>query len=134
MITGAVYAGPTAALAANDAPPASTQFTLAAVAPLAGATPRAVRRLVNLYGLARLDGGGHAGALALALALDLGGTPAERQALHGGGETAGAPVVLRESSPRLRDAVEAARAFDGTLTRNDLAAASARAARFSPMP
>ncbi len=118
---------------ALDAPVDDTEAALlGALAPLAGRSPRAVKRLVNLYRLARLDAGARPGPLALMLALDQGGTPAERQvaaeAMRGDG---GAAFEPHPASVRLRAALDAVRAVDGPLTRTDVAAAAARAALFS---
>jgi hypothetical protein len=61
---------------------ASEASLLSALAPLAGRSPRAVKRLVNLYRLGRLLCPDHKGMLALMLALDAGGTEAEIEAFH----------------------------------------------------
>jgi hypothetical protein len=53
---------------------------LAALAPLAGRSPRAVKRFVNLYRVARFLCPDHKGMLALMLALDAGATEAEIEA------------------------------------------------------
>ena len=53
---------------------------VAALAPLAGHSPRSVKRFVNIYRLARASGEDYP-ALALLLALDAGGTEAERRAM-----------------------------------------------------
>jgi hypothetical protein len=54
---------------------------LADLAPVAGTSPRAVKRFVNLYRVVRTQAPEIKTELALMLALDLGGTPAERTAV-----------------------------------------------------
>ena len=105
---------------------------LAALAPLAGGSPRAVKRFVNLYTVARLDDDAPRGALAWMLALDQGGTVAEKHAIDVAikGEP-GAPLDLRETSARMAAALATTEAFDGRLTKADVTAAAARAALFS---
>ncbi len=115
--------------------------TLGGLAGLAGPSPRAVKRFVDLYTLLRGDAGpdgdgalGHGGrgALALMLALAAGGTEAEKAgvatALLGGGD---APFDLPQASPRLRAGLEAARALDGGVSVAAAAAAMRRAATFT---
>ena len=104
---------------------------LTALAGLAGPSPRTVKRFVNLYTLARLDGD-HRGALGLMLALALGGTPAEKTIV---GEqladaASNAPFDLPQASARLRAALEAADA-SGRFTTGEAAKAARRAAMFS---
>jgi hypothetical protein len=106
---------------------------LATLAPLAGTSPRAIKRFVNLYRLVRLGGDGPKGALALMLALDQGGTAQERQAVEEamrGGDLS-APLEPRDATPRLRGALDAVEALDGRLSKADVAAAAARATVFS---
>ena len=106
---------------------------LAALAPVAGGTPRSVKRFVNLYTLARLDTDAQKGALALMLALDQGGTQAERQASEEamtGGDLSAA-FVPAQTSARLRVALEAVAAFEGRVSKADVAKAAARATLFS---
>jgi hypothetical protein len=55
--------------------------TLAALAPIAGASPRMVKRFVNLYRVVRTQAPEFKTELALMLAIDLGGTAAERAAI-----------------------------------------------------
>jgi hypothetical protein len=101
---------------------------LTALAPVAGATPRAVKRLINLYTLARADGSGPKGLLALFLAVDLGGTWGERQAAAALGT---AVPFDGEVSPRLAQAIKAVEAFEGRSAAPEAARASARARLFS---
>lgn len=54
---------------------------LAALAPIAGSSPRTIKRFVNLYRLVRTQAPEFKAELALMLALDLGGTGAERAAI-----------------------------------------------------
>lgn len=101
--------------------------TLAALAPFAGETPRAVKRLVNLYRIARADVRLRDAprpvftALALALALDAHGFPDDLTALERAshGEAPGDATVLRralavarEASGELVELGQAQRALD----------------------
>ncbi len=106
---------------------------LAALASLAGSSPRAVKRFVNLYTVARLDSAAPRGALALMLALDGGGSQAERQVAEDAMKSDDGAVSFdpRPTTARLRVALDAVRALDGPLSKVDVAAASARAAMFS---
>ncbi len=102
---------------------------LAGVAPLAGQTPRALRRFVGLYRLARLDGDAPHGALAFALALRLGGTRAERDAAS---QSFGSGADLSAgASQRMRAARDKAAAFGEPLRPGTMAIAEQQAARFS---
>jgi len=66
-----------------DAPVTEAESSLlSALAPLAGASPRVVKRFVNLYRLARLLCPDHKGVLALMLAIDAGATEAEIEAFE----------------------------------------------------
>jgi hypothetical protein len=101
---------------------------LAALAPVAGASPRAVKRLINLYTLARAESFAPKGLLALFLAVDLGGTWTERQAaaaLWAGASFEG------EASPRLTQALLAIEDFEGHSAAPEAARAAARARLFS---
>jgi hypothetical protein len=89
---------------------------LAAVAPLAGPSPRGVKRFVNLYRLARLDAPDDLAPLAFMLALDAGGSTDEIAAvdasLAGGDERA--PFILQESAgTRLAGGLSAAEQAEG---------------------
>ncbi len=100
-----------------------------AVAPLAGRTPRALRRFVGLYRLARLEGDAPRGALAFALALQLGGTPDERQAVAQGlGSGPSGFELPPDASRRLHDALSASGHPFGEAA---LAAAGRQAKRFA---
>ncbi len=118
---------------ALDAPIGDGEATLLeTLAPLAGTSPRAVKRFLNLYRMARLDVSVLPGPLALMLALDQGGTPAERQvAAEAMGGDDGAAFEPHAASVRLRAAVGAVRALDGAVSRADVARAAARATLFS---
>ena len=109
---------------------------LTELAPLVGSSPRAIKRFVSVYGLARLDHGVGHGALAFMLALAYGGTAGEKaavaHALSGdGGQTAGVFHVPAEAGPRVAAALASASALDGTITTVDAAAAARAAARFT---
>ena len=105
---------------------------LAGVAPLAGMTPRALRRFVGLYRLARLDGDAPRGALAFALALALGGTPEESEAVAQVlASSLGDFALPAEASMRLRAAHGAAKAYLPGLGEGSMAAAARQARRFA---
>lgn len=91
---------------------------LTALAPLAGGTPRAVKRFINLYRIARGDAGSSKGTLALFLALFGGGTPDEigalRRALAWRDESA--PLDLSGGGGRLTQSLDAAQSVDGLVT------------------
>jgi hypothetical protein len=89
---------------------------LAALAPLAGPSPRGVKRFVNLYRLARLDSPDDLAPLALMLALDAGGTSDEIAAVEGSlaGADERAPFILQQSAgTRLAAALSAAEQAEG---------------------
>ncbi len=123
---------PDASRSALDEPVGEDEAAaLTAMAGLAGRSPRAVKRFVNLYTLARLDGD-HRGALALMLAVALGGTQAERTIVGerlAGGEP-NMPFDLPQASARLRAGLDAALA-QGRFTNAEAATAARRAAMFS---
>ncbi len=125
-------AKPDASKSALDEPLDEAESDLvAALAPLAGRTPRALRRFVGLYRLARLDGAAPRGALAFTLALKLGGTPAEREAVAqalGSGPSGFA--LAADASKRLRDSLDAVSASGQTLGEGSLLAAGRQAKRF----
>lgn len=91
---------------------------LAGLAPLAGGTPRAVKRFVNLYRIARGQAGANRGTLALFLALFNGGTADEigtlRRALSW--RDANAPLDLNGGGARLMQGLDAAQSLDGLVT------------------
>ena len=128
--------GPTldASRSALDLPWRSGEADLiAALAPLAGHSPRSVKRFVNIYRLARARSENYA-ALALLLALDAGGTEAERRAMKAALADADTSAALRfADEPRLAQALEACRIASGDrLTVADVGAARAIAAAYSP--
>ncbi len=106
---------------------------VAALAPLSGRTPRAVKRFVNIYRLARARSGDPAG-LALMLALDAGGTAGERAAMAAALQTDDPEGALRieAAEPRLAGIVAVTDKFRGApLTRDAARAASDIAADYS---
>ena len=110
----------------------SESAILAGVAPLAGRTPRALRRFVGLYRLARLDGEAPRGALAFSLALKLGGTPAEQEAVARGlGSGPYGFELPADASKRLRDAFDAVSASGHSLGEGSLLAARRQATRYA---
>jgi hypothetical protein len=109
---------------------------LAELAPLAGASPRNLKRFVNLYRLARVLCPEHLGILALSLALDAGGTVTEIAAFEG---ALGAPagylnLDMRGAGPRLAAASISVRQLmgDETLLGARQAAEIARLFSFGP--
>jgi hypothetical protein len=109
---------------------------LAALAPLAGGSPRAVKRFVNLYRIARARAPELEGALAFMQALDLGGTPYEiatvRNAIAEGEADAG--LDLRQGGPRLVAALEAVETAEGKVTVDTARRAAAVARTYSLRP
>ncbi|MGH6676702.1 MAG: hypothetical protein ACRECE_10855, partial [Xanthobacteraceae bacterium] len=105
---------------------------LAALAPLAGGSPRAVKRFVNLYRIARPQAPDHKGALALMLALQQGGTDGELAALRDAlGEHDGdADLTLQDDTPRLFAALRALEA-QGKVSVTAARRTAAVAKRFS---
>jgi hypothetical protein len=101
---------------------------LQSLAPLAGPSPRGVKRFVNLYRLARLDAPDDLACLAFMLALDAGGTADERGAVENSlaGTDERAPFILQQSAgTRLAAALAAAEQAEG----KKLTLASMRRAR-----
>ncbi len=89
---------------------------LSALAPLAGPSPRGIKRFVNLYRLARLDAPDDLAALAFILALDTGGTADEIAAMDASltGSDERAPLTLSPSAgSRLTAALAAAEQVEG---------------------
>lgn len=105
------------------------QDLLRALAPLAGAQPRSVKRFVNLYRLARLASANRP-ALALMLASEIGGAWADPVAVNKA--IAEARDEDSRADPRVVVAVRAARAAtqSGALAGPDLTAARRLARRF----
>jgi hypothetical protein len=104
---------------------------LAALTDLAGQTPRAVKRFVNLYRIARLASDRSRAPLAFMLAVQ-GGSEADRkmvaEALVG---EPGAAFDLPRAEPRLRAAYDAMVAAGGRVSLGDAAEAARRAAVFA---
>ncbi len=88
---------------------------LAALAALAGPAPRNVNRLVNAYRLARHDAPDDLAALAVQLALIVGGTRLERDAFAKAltASDPAAPFAAPEAGPRVAAALQAAAAAQG---------------------
>ncbi|MBV9064309.1 MAG: hypothetical protein JO004_00905 [Methylobacteriaceae bacterium] len=89
---------------------------LAALAPLAGPSPRGVKRFVNLYRLARLDAPDELAPLAFMLALDAGGSAGEIAAVEGSlaGSDERALFILQHSAgTRLAAGLSAAEQAEG---------------------
>ena len=104
---------------------------LAELAPLAGRSARTVKRFVNLFRLVRAPASESAPAAALMLALDIGGTPAEIDALRQslGSNGPDADFIINDGGPRLASALQAVRAayggkLNGAMMMAGLAAAS----------
>lgn len=103
------------------------------LAPLAGHSARALNRFVNLYRLARSQTQSDRGALALMLALDAGGTPAEIEAVTDALSPlkASSPLDLSRGGPRLANALSAVKSAQGEVSADALRAAAAIARMFS---
>ncbi len=90
---------------------------LTALAPLAGTSPRAVKRFVNLYRIARAYAPGDKAVVALMLAVSEGGNVSDiaaiEKTLAAGSPEAG--VTLYEATPRLREALAAVEAQHGPV-------------------
>ena len=100
-------------------------------APLAGATPRALKAFGNAYRLARANFTGHRAALALMLAAERGCTAQERAALYEALH-AEASQPLSVSDARLEPYVAAAQAAaKGALNVGEARVAQVAAAKFS---
>jgi hypothetical protein len=103
------------------------------LAPIAGNSARSLKRFVNLYRLVRSRSQYDRGALALLLALDAGGTPAEKAAL----EDALSPLKtsgsldLSRGGPRLANALSAVKSAQGDIGADTLYNAAAAARIFS---
>ena len=106
---------------------------LAALAPLAGSSARALKRFVNLYRLARTQNRGHKGALAFMLAVDAGGTQAEIAKVNEGLSSAEAEsdFDLQNCGPRLAGALAAAQSVDGKFNAKAAQRAAAASRLFS---
>jgi hypothetical protein len=106
------------------------------LAALAGHSPRAVKRFVNLYRLARTLCPDHKGMLALMLALDAGGTEAEIEAVHEALGSTEARLDLDHlgAGARLSGALASVRSLmgDESLTGARRAAETARLFSFGP--
>ncbi len=117
-----------------DAPlHAAEKEMLAKLAPLAGPSPRQVKRFVNLYRLGRQDATKELAAFALILALVVGGTDDEKStfaaSLRNGD---GASTLPRSDAGRLTAALDAANSIGGrTITVDEARRAQAVASRWS---
>ena len=119
---------------ALDAPLATHETDLLAkLAPLAGPSPRNVKRFFNLYRLGRQDALDLSAPFAFALALTIGGTPEERSAVAKSVRLGdGASALHRDDVGRLRGAIDAANAVWGRpMTVEDARRARALAAKWS---
>ena len=126
ILTGQAAAEPRqrdTAISALDQPLSAAEARLlAALAPLAGSSARALKRFVNLYRLTRVHGHVHKGALAFMLALDAGGTQAEITAVNDvlshaqmEGEM---ELDLQHCGARLVEALAAAQSAQGKISVN----------------
>lgn len=90
---------------------------LTTLAPLAGTSPRAVKRFVNLYRVARSYAPDDKAVLALMLAVAEGGNVSDIAAVERALSAApDAAFLLHEASPRLRGALAAVEAMHGPVT------------------
>ena len=106
---------------------------LSALGPVAGGSPRAVKRFATLFRIARLANGVEPAPLALMLALDAGGTSDEIVALRAAlsRADAGGTLDLGSISPRLRQVEATVPGFRGAISRNAASRAAAIARTFS---
>jgi KAP family P-loop domain len=91
---------------------------LAAVAPLAGGSPRAVKRLVNLYRIARPQAREDKSVLAMMLALEQGGTSHEIATVKDavGERDSDADFEIEHATPRLFAVFQMLRAVEGRVS------------------
>jgi KAP family P-loop domain len=103
------------------------------LAPLAGGSPRALKRFINLYRVVRAQNQLHKGALAFMLALDAGGTPAEIAAVYDTLSQASpdATFDLHQGGAGLLEALAAAQSPQGKINLRDARQAAAAAGLFS---
>jgi hypothetical protein len=106
---------------------------LAALAPLAGGSPRAVKRFVNLYRIARSQVPENKAALALVLALEQGGTGSEIAAFRDAliEREPDADLEIHHGTPRLAAALQAVESAQGTVSVATARRAAAVAKSFS---
>ncbi len=107
---------------------------LKALASLAGASPRAVKRFVNLYRVARIETSENRPVLAFMLALDQGGSDIDRamvEAALAGNDDADRALDLRRASPALASALAAVEAVHGRVTKDEARGALAAAKIYS---
>ncbi len=132
----AAIPAPDATRSVFDAPISESEAALLAThAPLVGPSPRAVKRFVNLYRLARADADGYRGATALMLALNASGRASTRTILDRlAAQPDATPVDVWSLLPeQLRAAAVEVAAVDGTPTTvGQLRAAAAVAAPYAP--
>ena len=104
---------------------------LAALAQLAGPTPRGINRLVNLYRLARRDAPDDLAAVSCMLALGVGGTDAEKQAVARAMSSADSftPFAAPDAGPRVAAGLAAAAAAQGGPINNASARRASTVAR-----
>ncbi|HEY1735851.1 MAG TPA: P-loop NTPase fold protein [Methylovirgula sp.] len=92
------------------------------LAPLAGASPRAAKRFVNLYRIARIGAPDNLPMLAFMLALDQGGSDVDRamvEAALAGNDDVGQALDLRSASPGLASALATVEAAHGRVTKDE---------------
>ncbi len=108
---------------------------LAALAQLAGPTPRGINRLVNLYRLARRDAPDDLAAACCMLALRIGGTEAEKQAVARAMSSPDsfAPFAAPDAGPRVAAGLAAATAAQGGPINNASARRASAVARMWTM-
>jgi hypothetical protein len=106
---------------------------LAAVAPLAGGSPRAVKRLVNLYRIARPQAREDKSVLAMMLALEQGGTSHEIATVKDavGDRDSDADFEIEPATPRLFAVFQMLRAVEGRVSVESARRAVAVAKTFS---
>jgi hypothetical protein len=103
------------------------------LAPLAGGSPRALKRFINLYRVVRAQNQLHKGALAFMLALDAGGTPSEIATVYDTltQTSPDATFDLHQGGAGLLEALAAAQSPQGKINLRDARQAAAAAGLFS---
>lgn len=104
---------------------------LAALAPLTGGSPRAVKRFVNLYRIARAQMPAHKAVLALMLALEQGATAHEVAAVNDALKGSDADLCIQHGTARLGAGLQAVEDAEGKVSIDSARRAAAVAKAFS---
>jgi KAP family P-loop domain len=117
----------------DEAMSADEKRLLTNLAPLAGGSPRALKRFINLYRIVRAQNQLHKGALAFMLALDAGGTLSEIATVYDtlSQTSPDATFDLHQGGAGLLEALAAAQSPQGKINLRDARQAAAAAGLFS---